>query len=67
MISRYAPSGRFIYAFHKAKGGLTAMERSNAALEDMWAYGELSPCETDQERIYDHRRRLLGVAITVQA
>ncbi|WP_303829380.1 hypothetical protein [Asticcacaulis taihuensis] len=59
MISRTAPSGRFIYAFHKT------MERSNEALTNMYAEGELSPCEVEQERIYDHRRRFLGVAITI--
>lgn len=60
-ISRTSPTGRFIYAFHKT------MERSNDALTDMLAEGEISWSDFEQERIRDHRGRQLGVAITLAA
>ena len=65
-MSRTSPSGRFIYAFHKAKDGLSAMQRSNAALSDMISEGEITLGECEQERIFDYRGRLKGVAITTE-
>lgn len=60
-ISRTSPTGRFIYAMHKT------MERSNEALRDMLADGDISWGDFEQERIRDHRGRQVGIAITLES
>ncbi len=54
-----SPKGRFIYARYKS------MQRLNDCLEDMYAEGEMSPCEAEVETIKDHRGRVLFYAVTI--
>ena len=55
-----SPKGRFIYARYKS------LERLYSRLDDMYAEGELSPCEAMVETIKDHRGRVLFHAVTIE-
>jgi len=59
MVSRTTNSGRFIYAAYKT------MQRLNDRLEDMYAEGELSPCEVEVETVRDHRGKVSCYAVTI--
>lgn len=54
-----SPKGRFIYARYKT------LDRLHHCLEDMYAEGEMSPCEAEVETIRDHRGRVQFYAITI--